>query len=278
MRTVDTFVADAQLKRELTDAAAQRLRLKTLHIIDWLQTFRRALGYAKRYPQRHPTRIEALETVVQATRSILREYGTLTLNFGSGHSRTGDGFELPLSQDDDVQGYTFYPFFRDGVVELQFKPGVTPQELDTVLEICGRDGRRAGDDVVTWVWSGRFKKIRMEVEPVIAPHIAVSLAAQERRDVVLAAYLTALRASGPFSGTADGRNGFTTQHIEGLVDQGVDPETARKRLFDTTPAVWRPPEPERVKQWRSLFHDLDDRRARVMAASRIASRVGEPIE
>lgn len=268
VRAVEAYIETYGAKQELTDEGKTRLSTKLYALLEWLKTFRRALHFAQRYPPRHPSRGEALEHVVTATRSFLKEFGALTLQFGPGNSRTPEGFELPYAQEEDLQRYTFYPFFRDGVVELQLKPGITPAELDTILEICATGGRREDDDVVTWLWSGRFQKVRTEVEPALSPRIAAALAVQAPEDDVLANYLGALEAAAPFWQGADGRPPFTVEHTEQLASQGLDLNDVQATLFGERAHKFDRLPTERVRAWREEYNDLDARRERLLGAGR----------
>lgn len=270
-RAVDAFVRTYADAHGVSEEAASRLTAKLHAINEWLKTFRRAIHFAQRYPSRHPSRGEALQTVVDATRVFLREYGALTLQFGPGASRTAEGFELPHAQEEDLQRYTFYPFFRDGVVELQLKPGISPVELDTILEICATGGRRDDDDVVTWIWSGRLPKVRMRVEPALSPRIAAALAVQAPEDDILLNYLTALEAAGPFWQGADGRAPFTVEHAESLAGQGIDASRVQAALFGEAAHRCEPPTPDHQRVWRDAIADLDDRRDRLLGIGRARS-------
>jgi hypothetical protein len=273
-RAVDAFVRPYAESNALSEEAAQRLTAKLHALNEWLKTFRRAIHFAQRYPSRHPSRGEALQTVVDATRAYLREYGALTMQFGPGASRTSEGFELPHAQEEDLQRYTFYPFFRDGVVELQLKPGISPVELDTILEICASGGRREDDDVVTWIWAGRLPKVRMRVEPALSPRIAAALAVQAPEDDILLNYLTALEAAGPFWQGADGRVPFTVELAEPLAAQGIDVSRVQSALFGDAVHRCEPPTPEHHRAWREAVADLDDRRERLLGIGRARSTTG----
>lgn len=274
LRAIDEFLEAHAAQQQLTDEGRSRLRERLLALVEWLKTFRRSLHFAQRYPPRHPSRAEALEQIVTATKAYLREYGALTLQFGPGTSRTPDGFELPYAQDEDLRKYTFYPFFRDGVVELQLKPGITPIELDTILEICATGGRREDDDVVTWLWTGRFQKVRMEVEPALSPRIAAALAVQAPEDDVLDYYLAALEGAGPFWSGYDGRAAFTVEHAPQLASQGLDEAAVRDCLFGDAAHKFDGVPTDAVRAWREAYNDHDDRRERLLGAGRAGGVTG----
>jgi hypothetical protein len=275
VRAINEFVLDYAQRAELSDEAIEHTTQRYTALIEWLKTFRRGLHYAARYPDRHPARHHALKTIVAETKTYLRAFGPLALRFGPGASFTMEGMPMPAAEGElEARGYTFYPLFRDGVIEIQIKPGVPPEELAALLDICGHDGRRDGDDVITWMWSERFKKIRTATEPALTPHVAAALSHQADVDPVLSAYLDAWQRTAPTATPLDKRPKLRPEHAEHLRPQGLRPELVSERLSGTANEAAKALSPESMKQYRREFESPDERRTRLMRASQ---RIGNAL-
>ncbi len=229
-RTVPTFVAEYARANDLDAEAAQLLTVKTNDVQSWVKAFRRALGYAERYPVGHPSRVRAIEAILETTQRYVASYGTLQLEFHAEGPRTLEGYLLPRATEADQDDNLFYPLFRDGVSNVTFRAGVGHFELDTLMEIIANRGRRDGDDAMTWLWSVRFRCIFFEAETSLTPDVVGALFGSERNDLAVGAFIDALEAAGPFSYGSDSRTTFTGEHLAILGDQGLDVESAEGML------------------------------------------------
>lgn len=278
--------------RELTDAVdrwlaahpqlaeeADRLRRKVTSLHDWVKLFRRKLSATRRHDANHPVARAAADELLNRTRLHLRTFGALTLRIGPADTTSEEGIPLPQLLDGEHEGHTFYCLFRDGICTLQFKPGIEQGELDALLEVVAANGRRDGDDAVTWLWSGRHRHIRIEVESSIGPRLAAMLFARSAQDVSLAGYVGALRAALPDHLPAPealvGR-----EHAASLAPWGVDPAQVELLLTRGAPATAFPqPDNESGAALAHWFSHQDERLARyaiIRHAAGVLNPGGQP--
>lgn len=261
-RSVEAFVRTYVTEHNLERPQAARLLNRTIQTLEWLKSFRRMMGYVRRYGMQHPTAQQQLMVLYDTTRKHLREFGPLTLKFGPGESTTAEGFTLPHAQGTDLESYTFFCLFRDGVSSLTLKPGLLAGELGALLEVVAARGRREGDDAMTWLWSGRHEHIRMELEPTISPRVAAAMLARDDDDPLIEAFMTTLHAAGPARELAIEEH-VTRSSAPSFRPQGVDPRLVEHELTggDMRPGLGAPSAHERTTL-RTAFLDPDDRAAR----------------
>jgi len=138
---------------ELPDEAAP--------VAEIIQAMVRAQKTLKMYPPNNPTYARAVDDVLARIWHRMEGYGELVLRFG--HDRiTMDGmtvYEAESRQDN----FALF-FYRDGIRELSFLPGLEREELLAFLSIISRDFDRShiDDDIVTLLWEKDFRYIRYE--------------------------------------------------------------------------------------------------------------------
>jgi hypothetical protein len=270
-RAVDAFVDGCVTRHNLNAEQAVRLGERTSRAIDWIKSFRRAMGYVRRYGVQHRTARQRIAVTYHETRNLLGEFGAFTLNFGPAETSTADGFVLPPADGTDLESYTFFCLFRDGITSLTLQPGLLAVELESLLEVVAARGRREGDDAVTWLWSGRHPHVRLELEPTISPRVAAAMLARDDDDPMIEAFVRTLEAASP-DRVLDPVEYVMKSHAAAFRDQGIDPRIVEHEL---TGGGLRPDlEPIAMHErdaFRAAYVDPDDRRTR---GERLASRRG----
>jgi len=261
-RSVETFVREYAEAHDLTREQAARLQDRTSATMEWLKSFRRCMGYVRRYGMKHPTAQQQLMVLYDRTRKMLRAFGPLTLHFGPGESQTTEGFELPHAQGTDLESYTFFCLFRDGISSMTLKPGLLAGELGSLLEIVAARGRRDGDDAMTWLWAGRHEHIRIELEPTISPRVAAAMLARDDDDPLIEAFMMTLNAADPKRKLAIEEH-VTRSEAPSFRPQGMDPRLVEHELGDgdMRPGLGTPSDHERAG-FRAAYLDPEDRMAR----------------
>jgi hypothetical protein len=237
-----------------------------LSLLEWVKQFRKTLEVARKYPSDHPHREAAHQRLTQATAIHLNSHGVIELHFRQDHTCTVEGFPFPHATGSDVDSYTFFPFYRDSIEMIRLRAGSGRPELDEMVEVIVSGGRRGGDDAFTWLWRQRFSTVDVRVEPKLNAQLAVALAVRGSSTVSAEAFLSAFQAAGPFFVGGDARQAFTTDTLESLVPQGLDPAKAREMLQAPQPEALLPPvTKEDVANVRQLFSHEADRTARISA-------------
>jgi hypothetical protein len=263
---VDAWAREHQLPEPERD----QLRRKLASLLDWLKLFRRALGAVRRYDANHPGWRQACDELLARTRAHLRAFGALTLRLGPGDSYSDEGIALPQVLDGEGEGHTFFCLFRDGIVALHLKPGVQPGELEALLAVVAANGRRDGDDAVTWLWSGRHRHLRLEIEPAMGPRLAATLHAADPSDLALGAYLAPLRAASA-DAPLDDEPRIERNQLAALTGLGVDPTTAERLLRGGAPAgTFAAPGPDIAQNLRAWFEEPNERASRAGVIRRLA--------
>lgn len=262
---VDSYVR----QRGLSAAEAAVLRQKLAALLDWVKLFRRAAATARRHDATHPNRRRAADEVVRVTRNHVRTFGALTLRIGPGDAFSDEGLALPHVLDSDLEGYTFFALFRDGIIGFSIKPGFEPAEVEALLEVVAANGRREGDDAVTWLWAGRHRHLRLEVEPSLSPRVAATLRARNPDDLATGAYMSAFLAATPEL-RAPRVVAIGREYAANLTGYGVDPETVERLLTTGAPATQFPPPSQHIADnYARVFSDARDRGGRhALIASR----------
>lgn len=143
--------------RTLSDPAVKAIGV-------WVAQFGRTLKTCRLYDAANPTVIKFREDLFGALQRTLGEFGPFTLRFQS-DDVTCDGVSLhPARSREDNLAFVFH---RDGVRGLSFESGVTPDELerivDAVLMVSGPD--HAGDDLVTLLWECDLRHVFIDYIP-----------------------------------------------------------------------------------------------------------------
>lgn len=245
-----------------TTGLAQRLS----QTIDWLKLFRRALGYYARYQGDIAQCRQTLEGCAEFAVRYTRFWGPMVFVLRPGGEKTPEGFTLPPATETELQPYTFFPLFREGIGELRLMPGIGVEELELLLRTAADRTRRATEDPYVALWLSERPGLQFELAPTLTPHIAASLADRQSSDAHLQAYLRILEAAGPFDPGVESRASFTSDLAAGLVDQGLDPGRARAVLaaFDPVGALTEVSTQARANL-RAFFAHAPDREARVTA-------------
>lgn len=225
-RDLQTVVGTWAQANGASEETAQRTRDKLLSVLEWLRALRRLVHTSRRYDISHPTRVEATDQALDGLKPILRRYGALTLHLSLTAVFSEEGIALPSILDADAEGHgqVFHSLSRDGVTKITFKPGIERDEIEHLVEVVAHDGRRDGDNAVTWLWDGRLKHIRVELDPTLAPHAAALAASRGGNDPIVQTYLLALKQAGPDARTRDERPRITTAQADALAALGVTHE------------------------------------------------------
>lgn len=265
-RELTEFVEQYARANALDADQARLLREKLSELLEWLKLMRRTLGYVQRYRPSHPSRQQSSAVLYDATRKFVQRFGRLALTFGPGETFSEEGFVLPQSLDTGMEGYTFFCLFRDGIVALTLMPGITPEELETLLEVVAANGRRDGDDAMTWLWSGRNPHLRIVVEPSMSPRVVAALLSSHPDDPLLGAYYRVLHSAGPSFREHDAIPEVARRHAELLRAYGLDPDRVERLLSGQgSHAELAPPGEQARAGYRSFFEDDNDRAARIGA-------------
>ncbi len=130
----------------------------------WVAQFGRTLKTCRLYDASNPTVVKFRDELFGALQRLLGEFGSFTVRFLS-DDVTCDGVSLhPARTREDNLAFTFH---RDGVRGLTFESGVTPGELerivDSVLAVSGQNPD--GDDLVTLLWEGNLRHVFIDYIP-----------------------------------------------------------------------------------------------------------------
>lgn len=209
-----------------TPDVVARTSEKLALLLDWLKGLRRVVHNARRYDKAHPTQAQAIDLATDSLRYILKRYGALSLLLSLQGVVSEEGIGLPniLDADGEGHGHVFHCLSRDGVARIIFKPGVERGEIEHLIDVIAHDGRREGDNTVTWIWAGRLDHIRLELDPSIAPHAAALAVSHGSTDPVIQTYLGTLQQADPNVSPRDIRPRICSAHAEALAALGVTRE------------------------------------------------------
>jgi HEAT repeat protein len=130
----------------------------------WVVQFARTLKNCRLYDARNPNVARFREQLGVALGRLLEEHGSVTLRFTSDDVLC-EGVSLypAKSRDDNVA----LPFYRDGVRAVTLAPGVTPSELDALVDaVLATTGQNdAQDDLVTLLWQAHLQNIEVDFVP-----------------------------------------------------------------------------------------------------------------
>ena len=265
-RAAAAFAAEYARTEQLGPEEASELARSTVSLVEWVKAFRRTLAVAKKYPSDHPHREDARRRLGQETAMHLDSFRDIELHFWPDHTRTREGFRIPAATEQELDAFTFFAFYRDGLEMLRLRSGVGRRELDTIVEIIASGGRQRSDDAYLWIWRERFANVDVRVEPKLNAHLAIALAVRGSLSVSADAFLAAFQSASPFHVSGDARQAFTTDSFTALVQQGLDPERATQMLSSPNaeallPTVRR----EDIESVRDLLTKLSERQARIEA-------------
>lgn len=265
-RAAAAFATEYARTEQLAPEAAEALTRSTSSLLEWVKAFRRTLAVAKKYPVNHPHREDSRSRLAQATAIHLDAHADIELHFWPDHTRTREGFRIPAATEHELDPYTFFAFYRDGIASIRLRRGVGRRELDVIVNIIAAGGRQQGDDAYLWLWRERFEFVDVRVEPKLNAHLAIALAVRGSMSVSADAFLAAFYAASPFHVSGDARQAFTTDSFASLVQQGLDPARATQMLSSPKPESLLPPvRQEDVETARNLLTKTAERQARIAA-------------
>jgi hypothetical protein len=243
IRDPDSFVR-AWADANGLDARARQVLTERLHEqVTWMRSLRRAAIVGRKVGAAGAQWEQALRMVHEQSSSLLQKLGRVELALQVDEVRTPEGFALPWNLDEDFESHALYCLARDGVVSLTLLAGVASTSISGLVELIARDGRRAGHNALTWLWSFRDPCISIGLGAWLTPHSARSLAAHDQAQPSYRAYLRVLTAAG--SASTQALTPFVTpQDMSGLPDPAYDEARGHRLLLDgVAPGELSPPSP-----------------------------------
>lgn len=256
---LSTFVQEYAENHGLSAADRQRVHDRHLAATSWLKILERLV--MKRRAGQHLTEAPLIE----ATRAYHFEHGELAFRLGPGDTFSPQGYGFPRAQLEEESQYVFYGLFRDGIIGIALLPGVSDTELRTLLDVLVAEGRREGDDALTWLWAQGHDSMRLAVRPDVTPRTAAAMVQNRVADPRWSTYLRALaQATDAASPPAD-------KAVRGepvaLSAYGIAPDLAAKLAPDAPAPDWCAPPDDGVRvQYRTFMTDpeeLAERRKRI---------------
>jgi len=133
----------------------------------WVQQFARTLKNCRLYDASNPAVARLKQDLAAALQRLLDAQGPITLQFSSTDVLFDDISLYPARSREDNLALAFY---RDGTRGLAFRPGITPQEvsslIDAVLAVTGQT--QGEDDLVTLLWEAQLSHIDIDFVPAEA--------------------------------------------------------------------------------------------------------------
>ncbi len=125
---------------------------------DILQAFTRSQKTLKMYPQNNPVYTKSIDDVFTRLSDFIAENGQLTFRFKQNEILVEDTVVYKNATRQD--NFALF-FFRDGIREITFKPGLSREEIEIFLTIIAKDFDRQclNDDLVTLLWEKDLKQI-----------------------------------------------------------------------------------------------------------------------
>ncbi|MDA8171628.1 MAG: HEAT repeat domain-containing protein [Nitrospiraceae bacterium] len=129
-----------------------------------IQVFQRARKNLRIYPVNNPVYSKTIEDAFRRADDFLEAHGDLELKFRQNEILIGDRNQTLYSADRE-DNFAFF-FFKDGVRELSFRRGLTPDEMRDFLQAISFDFERQSedDDIVTVLWEKDFEHIKYVVD------------------------------------------------------------------------------------------------------------------
>jgi len=209
--------------QDLSTAAEKRLVSRLHQLGDWMRTLRRTLGIVRQYGPSHPSAARSSQECFDSTSQFLRTHGPVSVTLGPLEMTSEEGF--PLIAASEVDTHPLYALFRDGIVRLSLRLGLERSEFDALMSVLAAGGRRDGDDAVTWLWTGRHRHLRLEIEPSVSPKLARTLLSRAPDDPSLSHYLSTLLTLTP-----DEEMCVERKDAPSLRGQGIDPVKVERLL------------------------------------------------
>lgn len=268
IRDPDSF-ARAWCESNGLDARARQVLTERLNDqVTWMRSLRRAAVVGRKVGTSGPQWEQALRMVHEQSSLLLQKAGRVEFALQVDEVRTPEGFALPWTPDEDFESHALYCLARDGVVSLTLLAGVASTTVTGLVELIARDGRKAGHNALTWLWSLREPCISIGLGAWLTPHSARSLAAHDQAQPSYRAYLRVLTAAGSSSTQAPTPR-VTPRDMSGLPDPTYDEARGHRLLRDGVGAgELIPPSPRTRLGFVTSAADagLLDRRVAVIAS------------
>lgn len=132
---------------------------ETAVVKDLIQTLIKAKKTIRTYPENNPVYLNIINTTFSKFSAFFISGRELVLKIKQNEILFGtERVYFNPDKDDNLAMF----FFRDGIRELQFRDGLTQQELEEFLKIITLDFEREAvdDDIVTLLWEKDFQDIK----------------------------------------------------------------------------------------------------------------------
>ncbi len=158
MQSIAPDEQDPQARPEETGLDSTRLE----EIAAWVVQLSRTLKTCRLYDSSNPTVLRFREDLVVSLVWLLGRHGPFEVEI-TGTDLLLSGTPLfPANARDEGLAFAFY---RDGVRAVRFLPGITPDEVEALLEALLRRGRAGDveeDDLVTLLWQSHHPHLEIE--------------------------------------------------------------------------------------------------------------------
>ena len=127
----------------------------------WVNQLARTLKTCRLYDANNPTVIKFREDLASALAQVLADHGRVVLAFTSNDVLTREVSLYPArSREDNLA----LPFYRDGIRSIAFEPGITPKEVEALLDAVLHVTRHetSEDDLVTLLWDADLEHLGVD--------------------------------------------------------------------------------------------------------------------
>jgi len=127
----------------------------------WVSQLARTLKTCRLYDANNPTVVKFREDLASTLVQQLAEHGRMALSFTSNDVLAQEVSLYPArSRDDNLA----LPFYRDGIRSIAFEPGITPKEIETLLDAVLRVTRHdtSEEDLVTLLWDAELEHVGVD--------------------------------------------------------------------------------------------------------------------
>ena len=130
----------------------------------WVGQLARTLKTCRLYDAANPTVTRFRAELYAGLEQLLATHGPLTLHFRSDDVLCEETSLYPARSREDNLGLLFY---HDGIHTMRLSAGITPRELDVLLDaVLHVGGPHAGDDdLVTLLWQAQLPHIEIDYVP-----------------------------------------------------------------------------------------------------------------
>ncbi len=155
---------EASARQEAAEARSVEQEATVKAATVWVHQLARTLKNCRLYEANNPTVAKFRQDLATGLQRLLDEFGELTFRFTSDDVLLDEASLHPAKSRDDNLAL---PFFRDGVRGLSLSPGITPAEVDALLNaILQVTGQNDGDnDLVTLLWESQLPHVNVDYVP-----------------------------------------------------------------------------------------------------------------